>query len=83
MIIQGKEVRVFDNGGITNERYTVIIDGSVYGMNQLPFHPAYGFSQYCGEVSDGYQWNKNWGQEVHDISELTEDTVQAIIARFE
>jgi hypothetical protein len=83
MIIQGKEVRVFDNGGITNDRYTVIIDGSVFAMNKVPFHPAYGFSQYCGEVTEGYQWNEKWGREVHDISELTEDTVQAIIARFE
>jgi hypothetical protein len=83
MIIQDKEVRVFDNGGITNDRYTVIIDGSVFAMNKVPFHPAYGFSQYCGEISDGYQWNENWGQEVHDISELPEDTVKAIIQRFE
>ena len=83
MIIQGKEVRVYDNGGISNDRYTVVIDGSVFGINTVPFHPTYGFSQYCGEVSQGFTWNQNWGKEIHDISKLPEETVRAIIARFE
>ena len=80
MIIQGKEVKVYDNGGITNDRYTVVIDGSVFAMNESPFHPAYGFSQYCGE---NFEWNESWGEEIHDIAELPEETVRAIIARFE
>jgi len=83
MIIQGKEVQVFDNGGVSNDRYTVVIDGSVFAMNTLPFHPTYGFSQYCGEVSQGYQWNEKWGVEIHDKAELPIETVNAIIARFE
>ena len=83
MIIQGKEVRVYDNGGVSNDRYTVVIDGSVFAMNAVPFHPAFGFSQYCGEVSQGLVPNENWGKEVQDISELPEDTVRVIIQRFE
>ena len=83
MMIQGKEVKVYDNGGKTNDSYTVIIDGSVFGINSNPFHPAYGFSQYCGELEQGYEWNENWGVELHDILELPEDTVKAIIQRFE
>ncbi len=83
MIINGKEVKVYDNGGISNDRYTAVIDGSVYAINTVPFHPSYGFSQYCGEVSEGYIWNEKWGNEVHDISELPVETVKAIIARFE
>ena len=83
MKIQGKEIKVYDNSGISNDRYTVVIDGSVYAINTIPFHPTFGFSQYCGEVSQGYQWNEKWGQEVHDIAELPEDTIKAIIQRFE
>jgi hypothetical protein len=83
MIIQGTNVQVFDNGGVTNDRYTIVIDGSVFAMNEVPFHPTYGFSQYCGEVSQGYIWNEKWGREINDISEIPEETVKAIILRFE
>ena len=83
MIIQGKEVQVFDNGGATNDRYTVVIDGSVFAINTVPFHPTYGFSQYCGEAGQGYTWNEKWGVEITNISELPEETVKAIICRFE
>lgn len=83
MIIQGKKIKVFDNGGITVDRYTVVINGSVFAMSTEPFHPAYGFSQYCGEVERGYEPNENWGEEIHDASELPEKVVQAIIQRFE
>ena len=80
MLINGKEVKVFDNGGKTNDRYTVVIEGSIFAMNEIPYHPAYGFSQYCGE---NYEWNENWGIEITNIDELPKDTVRAIIARFE
>jgi hypothetical protein len=80
MIIQGRDVKVYDNCGLSNDRYTIIIDGSVYSMNHVPNHPAYGFNQYSGE---GYVWNEKWGEEVHDIKELPEETVKAIIQRME
>jgi len=83
MIIQGREIQVFDNGGATNDRFTVIIDGSVFAINTIPFHPTYGFSQYCGETEQGYEWNDKWGVEITNISELPTETIKAIIARFE
>ena len=55
----------------------------MFAINQVPFHPTYGFSQYCGEVEQGYIWNEKWGKEILDISELPEETVKAIIQRFE
>jgi len=84
MKIKGREVKVYDNGGETNDRYTIVIDGSVFAMNQVPFHPTYGFSQYCGEMEQGYKGNEeSWGREVLDVSELPEATIKAIIQRFE
>ncbi|MCX6152772.1 MAG: hypothetical protein NT007_01295 [Candidatus Kapabacteria bacterium] len=83
MKIKDKEVQVYDNGGTSADRYTIVIDGSVYAMNSSPFHPAYGISQYCGEEMEGYIPNEHWGVEVHDINELNEDTIKAIIQRFE
>jgi hypothetical protein len=83
MIIQGKDVKVYDNGGQTNDRFTIVINGSVYGMNAIPFHLGYGFNQYCGMVSEGYVWNEKCGKEVHDIKELPDEVVKAIISRFE
>jgi hypothetical protein len=83
MIIQGREVKIYDNGGLSIDRYTVVIDGSVYSMNIIPNHPGYGFNQYSGEVSEGFEYNESWGVEVHDINKLPEETVKAIIQRFE
>ncbi len=48
-------IRVYDNGGKTVDRYTLVIQnpdlpGSVdmYGFNEQPFHPQ-GFGQYAGD----------------------------------
>ena len=46
-----KNERYFDNGGETCDRYTIIIDGSVYGMSHNPTSPQ-GFNQYCGEEGE-------------------------------
>jgi len=49
--ITEKEIFVFDNGGETLDRYTIIFkeDASLFGASENPFHPQ-GFGQYCGEI---------------------------------
>ena len=32
------------------DRYTVIVDGQVFGMSENPLQPC-GFNQYCGELA--------------------------------
>lgn len=44
-------IEVYDNGGETFDRYTVIIDGNVYGMSHNPLSPQ-GFNQYRGKLSE-------------------------------
>lgn len=46
-----KTIRVFDNGARTADRYTVVIDGAVYGMSDNPSSPA-GFNQFSGSVGE-------------------------------
>lgn len=46
-----RPVEIYDNGGESVDRYTVIMDGSVYGMSENPLNPC-GFNQYCGERSN-------------------------------
>jgi hypothetical protein len=48
-------VRVYDNGGKTFDRYTLLIPSlntprknEYFGFNENPFHPQ-GFGQFCGE----------------------------------
>lgn len=79
-----KKVSVYDNGGKTADRYTVSIQGKkwnenyIYGMNDMPFHPAFGFSQFVGE---NLQPNKNWGKKIRLI-DLNKDVLQAIEQRI-
>jgi hypothetical protein len=45
--------RIYDNGGETIDRYTLVMPGEkghveMWGFNEHPFHPQ-GFGQYCGD----------------------------------
>jgi hypothetical protein len=47
------KARVYDNGGKTVDRYTLVVNTAkfeitMFGFNEFPFHPQ-GFGQYCGE----------------------------------
>jgi len=49
------QVRVYDNGGKTIDRYTLVVPSvntpgmlDMYGFNDNPYHPQ-GFGQYAGE----------------------------------
>lgn len=54
MINEKQKIIVFDNGGKTCDRFTGIIfsTGEILGFNERPFHPTFGFGQYCGNVTD-------------------------------
>lgn len=48
-----KAPRIFDNGGETFDRYTLITpDDFIFGFSSEPFHPQ-GFGQFCGEWQGG------------------------------
>lgn len=51
---------IYDNGGKTFDRYTVIIDDSCYGMSSDPMSPL-GFNQYCGEVGNDIELGEHLG----------------------
>jgi hypothetical protein len=44
-------IEIYDNGGTTFDRYTIIIDGDVYGMSENPQSPQ-GFNQYSGRLAE-------------------------------
>lgn len=50
-----KHLAIFDNGGETFDRFTIINlqDGEMYGASLNPFHPQ-GFGQYCGSPAHDY-----------------------------
>lgn len=77
-----KGVIVYDNGGETADRYTVIVpDGSVYGMSSNP-SSSQGFNQYSGEKSEFPNGLSHTGKKV-DVSKLPEGVQKAIINRME
>ena len=75
------DIRVFDNGGKTYDRYTVIIGKDVYTMNETPFE-AYGFNQYShtieGSIND---YIKDIGEVEIKIKDLSEQVKRAIRER--
>jgi hypothetical protein len=65
-----KAIIIYDNGGKTCDRYTGVItkSGDVFGFNDNPFHPSYGFGQFCGNVTNrmnttfGYGWRNHFSE---------------------
>ena len=76
-----KDVVVYDDGGKTVDRYTIIIpDKSVYGMSSDPFSPQ-GFNQYVGELSEFPDGLSHTGKKV-EASSLPENIQKAILQRM-
>ena len=77
------KIKVYDNGGKTFDRYTVILScGSIIGMSENPLSPQ-GFNQYCGDIKDyKLENNEMIGQKV-SIKDLSDDVKQAIREREE
>ena len=66
--IGGCQVRIYDNGGETIDRYTVVIDypdgsQSWLGASEAPFHPQ-GFGQHIGDEGSGNQEGEHLGKRV-------------------
>ena len=54
-----KNAKIYDNGGETADRYTVVVGGSVYGMSDEPFHPQ-GVNLYSGEQDEFKARRSRW-----------------------
>ena len=49
-----KKVTIFDNGGATFDRYTIILNnGEMFGSSDHPFAPN-GFGNYAGNIAESY-----------------------------
>ena len=76
------KLAIFDNKGITFDRYTVFIGNDVYGMSHNPTSPQ-GFNQYCGalytEVDESAVWDNS--EEV-ELQTLPQPVIKAIVDRL-
>ncbi len=65
------KLRIYDNGGKTVDRYTMILpDGEAWGFSENPYHPQ-GFGQYAGNLSDLRAFS-HLGKPVKSIRDLPE-----------
>jgi len=74
-----RTVEVYDNGGKTIDRYTVIIDNAVFSMSHNATSPQ-GVNQYVGELKDLPKAKEGTKVELKD---LPEDVRKAIDLRIE
>ena len=72
-------IEIYDNGGKTADRYTVVIDGSVYTMSENAMQPN-GVNMYAGEVSEG-SWLFNGAEEIISFDQLPDEVKRAIEMR--
>ena len=57
------KVTIYDNGGETMDRYTVIIGDDVFGMSENPTS-AQGFNQWAGNVGKDIRIGSHLGKTV-------------------
>lgn len=74
------KVVVYDNGGKTVDRYTVIIGTSVYGMSDNPNHPQ-GLNQYAGEVGQDVKVGSHLGKKLSKVPKEIEKAVKQRMAQ--
>lgn len=73
-------IEIYDNEGTTFDRYTVIIDGDVFGMSDNPLSPQ-GFNQYSGKLHE-LPLARNNGERI-TLESLPEEVQTAIQRRRE
>lgn len=67
-----KNVSVYDNGGKSADRYTVVHHDKsddtkhFYGMSEKPHDPQ-GFNQYLGSHHEGYQEGSHLGKKLKEV----------------
>lgn len=72
-------MRIFDNGGESYDRYTLITnDNSIFGFNDNPFDPQ-GFGQYCGEWVGGSTTHLGERIEIANLPKRAQQYVNQII----
>ena len=76
-----RDVTVYDDGGKTVDRYTVVIqDGSVFGIGNDPFSPQ-GYNQYVGEISEFPKGLSHTGKKLK-TNQIPEKVKLAILQRI-
>ena len=70
-------IKIFENERNYADKYTVMIEGSIYAMSEHPSSPQ-GVNMYCGEISNGYKAD---GEEV-EINDIPEEVKRAILERI-
>lgn len=73
-------MKLYDNGGKTIDRYTIVIeDGSVYGMSSDPLSPQ-GFNQFAG-MEHEMSWKDNSAMGA-EIARIPDAVIKAIANRI-
>lgn len=73
-------VKVYDNGGATFDRYTIVTKDALYTMSDRPLSPS-GFNQGSDNLEGEYE-PRNSEREV-PLRDLPVDVLIAIIERLE
>lgn len=79
--VRGIPFKLFDNGGKTWDRYTLVVNSELFGFSENPSSPQ-GFNQYGGKLQllgDSRHWGL--GREVK-IESVPEEVQKAIFERI-
>ena len=78
-------VKVFDNGGASFDRYTIVTKDALYTMSPNPLSPS-GFNQFSHELGEGQQYptyEPNNSEKEITLRDTPVDVLVAIINRLE
>ena len=75
-------VKIFDNGGATFDRYTIVTKDAIYTMSAWPLSPS-GFNQFSHFLEEGETYHAGNTEKEIPLKEAPVDVLIAIIQRLE
>lgn len=75
-------VKIFDNGGATFDRYTIVTEDALYTMSSNPLSPS-GFNQFSHRMRKGEEYQPNNTERETQLRDTPVDVLIAIINRLE
>ena len=74
-------VKVFDNGGATFDRYTIVTKEALYTMSPNALSPS-GFNQCAAVIADNFVHNPSNNEKEIPLRDVPVDVLIAIINRL-
>lgn len=74
--------KIYDNGGATFDRYTIVTNGAIITMSDRPRSPS-GVNQFSHQLGEGETYEPNNNEREIELQDAPVEVLIALIERLE